>query len=134
MAAATNPVQVELTNNTGFPRRYTCADTAITKNSFLTLSDPRTAAATSSDPAAGGVCGGIASMAKEVDGSTSITAWTDGVFDARASGAIGVGEPVQMAGAGEIMLARLAASGAVVIGYALETASDQEYINFRLRI
>ena len=131
-------VIVELTNSTGNPRRYTCADgTGITKLSVLTLSDPRTAATVSTTQAATGYnCAGIAAMDKVAsDGSTSITAYTDGIFELYASGSITVGCPVKSIGLNQVMQAVAAdvASG-VICGYALETASDKETINVRLRV
>lgn len=128
--------KVELTNETGFPRSYTCASgTAITKGSLLNLSDPRTAAqsATEGEPLAG-----IASMDKSAtDQSTRITAWTDGVFEMYASGAIVAGRPVMSAGStgtNHVKLAPTTASGAAILGYAEETAADDEVINVRVRL
>lgn len=128
-------VPVELTNSTGFPRRFTCASgAAIVKGTLLTLSDPRTAAAHS---AAVSAIAGIASMDKSsTDLSTSISGWTDGVFEMYASGAIAIGDPVvAAAGANWVKTgAGLLASGAAVIGYAMETAADTEPINVRVRL
>lgn len=131
-------VKIELTNSTGFPRRFACADTPlILKGTLCSLADPRTAAASAS---AGEVCSGIASMDKVAsDGSLTIALWTDGIFDMYASGAITVGAPVISAGvANEVKTASSGsvamASGAAVIGYALETAADQETIAVRIRL
>ena len=127
--------KVELTNSTGFPRRYTVASgVAINKGTLLGLQDPRTAS--------GSVtvlmpCAGVANMDKEADDySTSITAWTDGIFKCECSGAIAAGEPVLIGGADQIIAASggTVASGAQIIGYALETGADNETIQFRLRI
>jgi hypothetical protein len=130
MATAT---KVELTNSTGNPRRYTCADgVAITKGTVLTLSDPRTAAAVSTATDANGYAfAGIASMDKVAsDGSTSITAWTSGIFEMTASGAITIGDLVHSVGNGEVAACPAAniASGALV-GKCLETAADDEVVN-----
>lgn len=130
--------KVELTNSTGNPRRLACASgTAITKGTILTLSDARTAAAVSDTfVSTGYICAGIASMDKDsTDTSTSISAWTDGIFEITASGSITVGQPVKSCGQGYVMAAVAAdvASG-VICGYALETASDDEVINVRLSI
>ena len=127
-------VKVELTNSTGFPRRYTCADgTGIVKGSLLKLSDPRTAAQSDT---ANEALAGIAAMEKEAsDGSTSITCWTDGIFDMKASGAITAGDPVCSAGADNLVQAGDASDkGAEILGYALETAADAEVINVRVRL
>ena len=125
--------KVELTNSTGNQRRYTCADGAdISIGTILTLTDPRTAAAVSATSSALGYAfAGIASMDKEaLDGSISISAWTSGVFEMEASGAITVGKMVKSCGNGEVMqaVAGDAVSGAIV-GRALETAGDTEVIN-----
>ena len=127
-------VKVELTNNTGNPRRYTCADgVAITKGAILTLTDPRTAATCA---ASGDFCAGIASMDKVAsDGSTSISAYTDGIFELNASGAITAGNPVETAAGGNyVRVAGPTASGAIILGYALETAADGEVINVRVQL
>lgn len=134
MTSFTAIKKVELTNSTGNPRRYTCASgTGITKNKMLTLSDPRTAAEVSDTPSTSGyVFAGISAMEKDsTDSSTSISAYTSGIFEIRASGAITVGKLVYNAGAGEVASVsdtNMVASG-VVVGRALETASDQETIN-----
>jgi hypothetical protein len=130
--------KVELTNSTGNPRRYTCADgTTILLGYVLTLSDPRTAALVSDDmDNAGYVPAGIAAMDKEAnDGSTSITAWTDGVFEMIASGNIAVGAAVKSIGAGYVAAASaLDVASGVIIGNALEAGSDEETINVRVKI
>lgn len=114
-------------------RRYTCSESvAITKNTILTLTDPRTAAEVSATPnPAGYAFAGITSMDKEAsDGSTSVSAWVEGIFEMRSSGAITAGRLVKSVGLGEVMeaLNTEIASGAIV-GRALETAADQEIIN-----
>jgi len=133
-------VKVELygQNNDGDPRRYTCASgVAIAKNTLLSLADPRTAAKATT---AGSAIAGISSMAKSAtDYSTSISAWTNGIFELKASGAITVGFPVISAAdatnaQNTVMSATNGASGAMVIGYALETASDADTINVRLAL
>lgn len=132
---ANEAIKVELTNNTGFPIRYACASgTAIAKGTLLILSDPRTVTAHSTG--VGGVFAGIASMGKEAtDYSTSISAWTDGIFEIKASGAITVGDKVKTSSAANYVEAITgAASGSIVVGTALETASDAEVINVRVRI
>lgn len=130
--------KVELTNNTGYPRRYTVADgVAISKGAILTLSDPRTAATVSNTPAGNGyLFAGIASHDKEAsDGATSIAAWTNGIFECSASGAITVGQFVKSCGTGYFCAAVAVdvASGAIC-GRALETASDGEIINIKIGI
>lgn len=129
---------VELTNSTGFPRRFTCAAaTAISKGILLQYADARTAAAGNTKAAA---FAGVAAMDKDAtDGSTSISVYTDCVIDVRASGAITAGEAVCLAGLNEVMrLATATTSQAMFttqacVGYALETATDQEIINVRVK-
>ena len=126
-------VKVELTNSTGFPRRYTVASAvAIAKGTLLTLTDNRTAAAATGDNLA---FAGIANMDKSAtDYSTSITAWTDGIFRMYASGAIKTGEAIAVAstgvnGANHVIKvintggSSPTASGAAVIGYCLADAT-----------
>lgn len=131
---ANEPTKVELTNSTGFVRRFTIADgVAIAKNTILVMTDPRTAAANTATAA---VIAGISSAAKEAsDGETSLGVWTDGIFEMTCSGAVVLGCPVQTAAPGNmIMQATTTASGATIIGYALETGADLERINVRLRL
>ncbi len=129
-------VKIELTNETGFPRRYTVASgTAITKGSLLKIEDDRVASSATGDqePIAG-----VASMAKSAtDFSTSISVWTDGIFKAVASGSITFGNPLSSAGVNELKTASGGfsdtASGARTIGYALETVTNGETFQARIR-
>ena len=125
-------------NSNGAQRRFTCASgVKISKGTILKLTDPRTAIAASAlyDPIAG-----IASMDKSSsDFSTSITCWTDGIFECIASGGISTGAPVMWAGLGNYVgtsgaLDSDLASGASILGYALEDSSDEETINVRVRL
>lgn len=123
-----------------FNTRYTCsASTSISKGMILMLTDPRTASKHTGGKATiyGKPTAGIAAMDKDgSDPSTTITVWTKGIFDAYASGAITAGDAVIGVADGQIAtaaaLATTVASGALIIGYALETAADQEQINFKL--
>lgn len=128
-------VPIELTNSTGFPRRITVADgTAITKGTLLNLSDARTGVKSATE---GEAISGVASMDKVAsDGATTISVWTDGIFDCYASGAITAGQPIISAGMNnEVkLLTSLGSSGATCIGYAMETASDKETIACRIRL
>ena len=134
------PKKVELygQGNDGQPRRFTVANaTGIEKNTFLELTDPRTAVTAVT---AGAACAGISAMEKEAnDGSTSISAWTDGIFECTASGAIVLGAPVMIASTtahpNTVKTATphdKGGSGAVVLGYCMETAADAERVNIRL--
>ena len=127
--------KIELTNTDGFPRRMTVASAAaIAKGSLMALSDPRTAAASR---VAGEVCCGVASMDKAItdsDRSTEITVWTDGIMKSICSGTIHVGSPLSSAGPSGVMLATLHASGAKVIGYSFEEATNKDTLQWRLRL
>lgn len=135
MANEATKVELYGNNNSGDQRRYTVADAvAITKGTVLQLLDPRTASAAITEKVA---CAGIAAMDKEAsDGSTSISAWTNGVFEMVASDAITIGAPVGLANTANYVFAvgSTAASGAYTIGYALEAASVGETINVRVRL
>jgi len=109
---------------------FTVADgTGIEKGAILQLTDPRTAIAPTS---AGVACAGIAAREKIAsDGRTRLAVYRKGIFDMYASGAITVGEPVMIATTGTNIncvkaAGGITASGAVIIGHALETAADQE--------
>lgn len=134
MANEASKVELYGTNNSGSPRSYTVADaTAITKYTLLALTDPRTAIAQTTS---GQAIAGIAAESKEAsDGVTRLSVYTDGVFEMVASAAITVGHPVMSAnGANYILQATTAASGAAIIGYALETATAGETINVRVKL
>jgi len=141
---ATGPMAVKVDATAVYPiLRYTVADgTQISRGYILQLSDPVTAVkgeAPGSTPAGtNGIPVGIAAMEKEAsDTSTSISVWTGGRFDLRASGAIVKGQKVIMAGQNEVMAASLVhseASYGYILGIAEETATDQEVIVVRLNI
>ena len=134
MANEWTKVELYGQNNDGDPRRYTVASgVAISKGTLLALTDGRTAAAHTSATQA---IAGIAAMDKSAtDLSTSISAWTNGVFEASASTAITVGYPVVSGDtANFVAVAASTASGAAVIGYALETAAAKEVINVRVML
>lgn len=135
MSTAPLAVIIELTNGNGNQKRYTVANgTQISKGILLQLSDPRTAALSE----AGGIPVGISAFEKEAnDGSTSISVWTNGIFDIKASGAVTVGAQVCLAGQGEVRAAtttQAQASQALIFGTALETATDGEVINVRVNL
>ena len=131
--------KVELTNSTGNPRRFSVVDNfAISKGDLLSLEDARVASyaqSTTGLPAAG-----IATMDKTAsDGSTSISVWTDGIFDLVASGALILGEPVLFVNDNYVKSAlasslSITAAGSLIVGYAMETATDAERVNIRIRI
>lgn len=134
MANEWTKVELYGANNDGNPRRFTIADgTSISQGQLLALTDPRTVTAATG---ATQQWAGVASedhLANE--GVTSISVWTDGIFDATASDAIAIaGEGIKGAEDNTVHNQKVVASGANVIGYALETAADEEVINVRLRL
>ena len=114
------------------------AATFISMGTFLTLTDPNTGvAATAASGVAAAPGAGIAAMDKDTTGgdtSTDITVWTKGTFDLTASGAISIGAPVCFIVDNYVAQVTnpIVTSGAAVIGYAKETASDNEQILVRL--
>ena len=137
MANEAKEVELYGANNSGDKRRYTCADTpAITKGTLLMLTDPRTASA---HTGIGDKFCGIASMDKEAsDGSTSISAWTNGIFEMTTSGTILAGTKVTTTtpvnSVAMATSAQLASSYAIIVGTALEDADSGEVINVRVLI
>lgn len=134
MAREAVPVELYGVNGNGDRRRFTCASgVKISKGTILVLSDPRTAAASTT---AGDLFAGIASMDKEAnDLSTSISAWENGVFDMSASGAIAIGALVVSAGNNYVMQASgayIGSSFAFNVGVAQEAATNNEVINVRV--
>lgn len=126
--------EAELRDRLENPIDFTCADgTGIEKGTLLKLTDPRTASASNG---AGDIIAGIAAREKIAnDGRTRIPVFTRGIFDMYASGAINAGAPVMSAGvSNEVKLATNGLSGAAIIGYALETASDTEVIQIMFRV
>jgi len=126
---ANEAVTIELAGQPkGVPIRFAVADgTGIAKGTILKLTDPRTAAASSSAD----IFAGIASTEKVAsDGSTSLGAYTKGIFDIKDSGAgITAGAVVSLAGANLIKTAVASEllTGAA-FGKALETAAAGEVI------
>lgn len=128
-------VKVELygANNDGNPRRYTIADgLAVSKGSTLELTDPRSVILSTGTSA---VCAGIAAEDHLPSvGVTSIAVWTDGIFEATASGAITIGAPITFCESNNVKQSIVSASGAAIAGYCLETAANAEVVNVRLSL
>jgi len=110
---ADEAVIIELLGNPpGVPIQYICVDgDAFPKGTILKLSDNREADLSA---AAGNVCAGICAMEKVAsDGSTTVSAYTNGIFDLK-----------------EANVAGITVGGGVVIGGAnlvrAETAGDAE--------
>lgn len=118
------------------PMDYTVADgTGIAKGALLKISDLRTAAIADGT---GDVLAGIAAREKIADdGRTQLAVFYDGVFDMYASGAITVGAPVlSVLHFPNYVVEDLAgtASGAKVLGTALETAADGEQFQVKVKL
>lgn len=116
-------VIVELLGNGGDPIIYNCADAdAFPKGTILKLSDNREADLSSADAEC---CAGICAMEKVAnDGATTVTAYTNGIFDLKDSGAgFTVGLPVTIGGANLVkQVAAGEAEGGTILGRALATA------------
>ena len=136
MANEWTKVELYGANNDGDVRRYTIADgTSVSKGTLLALTDPRTVTASALQSLA---FAGVASEEHIAgQGVTSVAAWTNGIFEATASGAITVGAPIVAGTAGNAVASGSAwgaGSGAIICGYALEAASNNEVIYVRLRL
>jgi hypothetical protein len=136
---ANEAVVDRLLGNNGDVVDYTIADgTAVTKGAIMGMLDPMTASLAAVSPLR---IAGIAANAKVAsDGSTRLGLYTNGIFKVYASGAISVGD--QLIIAPDVATypnhvatgAAAAASGAAVIGYALETAATGETFFMRLKL
>jgi len=130
---ANEAVIIELFNG-GRPINYTCADnTTIEKGTILELSGDRTVIANTNDNSPNV---GIAAAEKVADdGSTTIPAYTDGIFDIlTTSGTEAVGIKVSSSQTENVVQAADAAdllSGAV-LGMVLETAGNAEVVAVRV--
>jgi hypothetical protein len=121
-------------NEDGAIRKFAIDNTlAVSKGSLLALLDPRTASLALHTTVA---YAGIASEDHEANQNvTVIGAWTDGIFEANASDAITCGAPITGGSSNQVVVADTAvASGAKVLGYALEAAASAETINVRVRL
>ena len=77
---ANEAVIIELLGNRGDPIRFTCSNTnTIAKGTLLELTDPRTVIANTNDNAP--VVGIAAHEKVALDGATTISAYTNGIFD-----------------------------------------------------
>lgn len=122
---------------TELPVNYTVANgTGIEKGAILKLSDPMTVAL--ADGTAN-LTGGIAAEEKIAsDGKTKLAVYRGGIFRVKASGAVTVGDPL-VTSANSLNEVRRAdgaasgASGAKILGFALETAATTETFLMELR-
>lgn len=119
-------------NRDGEQVRFAIADgIAISIGTLCSLTDPRT---TGGIAASGGMVAGVAAEEKNTnDGTISISLWTQGRFEALASGAIAVGGPITP-GVSNTVITSFGASGAAIIGTAQETGSTNEVIEVRLNL
>ena len=123
------------------PIDFIVADgTGIEKGTTLNLTDSRNAIKATSGAGTATILAGAGVAAREKiasDGRTRLSVFTKGVFDASASGAITVGDPVVFVADNHIAAAGVnttAASGAIIVGHALETATDAEIVQFMLNL
>lgn len=126
---ANEATTVELHGNAGDVISYTVADgTTISAGTLLQLSDPVTASASSANDQI--FCGIAAADKQASDGSTTLGAYTNGVFDLVCGGSgVTLGARVALSGANLICNASEAQVAAGKdFGTALETGSAAERI------
>ena len=135
------PVELQGVNGDGAGRRYTVANgNQVSKGILLYGIDARLASsAYFSTMPTNSVCMGLTSMEKKAgDGSTSITAITDAVIDAKCSGAVTFGDKGALAGSNELRSLATVSGAHLILSLAqftaLETGSDGEIINWRMLI
>ena len=109
-----NPIDFTVANHMG-----------IEKGTVLQLLDGRVA---SGAPAIQAQLSGIAAREKvAADGRTQLAVYRRGIFDMVASGAITIGQAVMAKGSNNLVIvAAQTASGACILGHALETAEEAE--------
>jgi len=117
------------------PIAFTCANgTGIEKGTLLTLSDPHTAAGTTTKEA---IIAGIAAQEKIAsDGKTKIAVYQRGFFKMTASGSIGVGDAlISSAGSGGAVQNLVEAAGVDaedIVGISEEAATTGQTFLMRL--
>jgi uncharacterized protein DUF2190 len=135
MANEITKVELFGENRDGNPISYTIASSAVVpKGTLMNITDPRTTAA---NVASGAYTAGVASEQHDgLDFSTKVSVWTQGVFEAYASGAITAGDEVQAASVVTTFPNYIGTlqTGGIKIGYALETAATGEQVTFRLNL
>lgn len=131
-----NEIVVVIEQDLAIP--FTVADgTGIEKGALCKMTDPMTAIITSGSS---DLIAGVAASEKIASsGLTKLGMYRKGIIRATASGAITLGAAVASAGGAPAFVnclyqAPATASGAAVIGYALETMSDAEVGLFQLDI
>ena len=130
---ANEAVLIEFPRNSHAVRRTVANSGTIEKYTLLALTDPNTVAASAGAEAFGGIA---AAEKVTLDGSTSLAAYMDGVFDLTTTGpAITVGDAVSLSGPNLIKEATEAEIQAGrIVGWAEETSTaGSEVIRVRLR-
>lgn len=129
-------VIIELLGNRGDPIQYVCVDAdAFPKGTILKLSDNREADLSAAD---GNICAGICAMEKvTLDGSTTVSAYTNGIFDLTdgTAGAIAIGVPITIHSANKV---KGAAAGEAetgdIFGHALAAFAGSDVQSCRVLI
>ena len=144
MANEWTKVELYGQNNDGDCRRFAIADgVAVSKGTLLALVDVGGTRTASAAVIASKVYAGIASEEHLPNQSvTTIAVWTNGIFEATASGAVGMGSPITGAEYNFFQSVKenaatsgcAIASGAGIFGYSFEEAADAEKVNVRLRL
>ena len=132
---ANEAIIVELLGNKGDPISYTVLDSiAITKGTVMELEDPRTMKKVSG---VGVVIAGIAAADKVAnDGSTTLSVYTNGIFDlvCGAAGTSTLGSQVRSAGSDNTITVSTTLDNETgkSIGKSLETGSNNESVEVRV--
>ena len=128
-------VKVEATGQIANIRTYSISDAnTIAKGTLLVWTGDLTASSSTTTSSGAMFCGVALADKEAADGSTFISVDIGGVWDLAASGAIASGQKVMLAnGTNYVQTVNVGtaaniASGAVVVGTALETATDAEII------
>lgn len=135
MAVASGAKTVNLLGDRGNTIDWTVDDAvAIAKGSVLKISaDPRVASL--SLGAADESIAGISTHEKVVSDGQTMSCYTNGIFDLVVSGStIVLGQQVASAGDNYIIPATALASGAGILGIALETGSAGEVVEVRVNL
>lgn len=132
---ANEAVIIELFNG-GRPIRFTCANGAtIEKGTLLELTDPRTVIANTNDNAP--VVGIAAAEKVASDGATTISAYTDGIFDMLTDGGTDTVGAMMANSATENVLGSADATDVIqgsVVGKALEAGGADEVVAIRINL
>ena len=119
-------------NSAGDIRGFDCASgTKIPKGTILKLATPRTASASTGTA---DIFAGIASADKSgTDFSTRVGAWENGIYEFTASGTIVAGDKLQTATPGNyVMRMPSFTSHQIEVGYAVKSAATYERVQVRV--